>query len=85
MIDLRRRSISFEMGGTWYLVTFISRPFGRVSDVVASQSKKKFGFYYPCDAKIDLRNITAVGALKEFWRSIERDAMAVLWRVCRRW
>lgn len=85
MIDLRRRSISFEMGGTWYLVTFISRPFGRVADVVVSQSKKKFGFYYPCDAKIDLQNITAAGALKEFWRSIEREAIAALRRISRRW
>lgn len=85
MIDLRRRSISFEMGGTWYLVTFISRPFGRVSDVTVSQSKKRSGFYYPCDAKIDLKNITAVGALKEFWRSIERDAIAALQRIFRHW
>lgn len=85
MIDLRRRSISFEMKGTWYLVTFISRPFGRVSDVMVSQSKEKFGFYYPCDTKIDLQNITAVGALKEFWRSIERDTIAVLRRIFRRW
>ena len=74
MIDLRRRSISFEMGGTWYLVTFISRPFGRVSDVRVSQSKKKTGFYYPCNAKIDPQNITVVEALKLFWGPV-RDAI----------
>lgn len=85
MINLQRRKVVFEMDGTWYMVTFRTLPFGRVSDVMVSQSKKKSGFYYPCDAKIDLQNITAVGALKEFWRSIERDAITALRRIFRHW
>ena len=81
MLDFRCRSVSFEMDGTWYLVTFRTLPFGRVGDVRISQSDRKTGFYYTCGAKIDTQTITAKDALKMFWVSLAEDVKAAKRRI----
>ena len=84
MIDTRLRNISFKLDGTWYLVTFRARLFGRVSDVKIRESRTRFGYYYPCDAKIDPQDTTACEALAMFWGAVAQDTRTVLRRVFRR-
>ncbi len=78
------RSISFELDGTFYLVTFRAQPFGRVSDVKIRQSKTLSGFYYPCKAKIIPQNITALEALAILRGNAAQNVTDALRRVFRR-
>lgn len=78
MLDLRRRSIVFELSGTWYLVTFRTQPLGRVKDIKVSQSSQPSGLFYPCAAKIESQYISTPEVLKMFWDSIWTDIKVVV-------